>query len=216
MKLEKGVKRRAKELNALLPRRPCALPVTGTFGKYSPMVKGNKLAAKENLTEEQHARRMGGLMQAWKNSALRNKGQMVMSYKAKKKANAAKRKTKRERVAMEFRQVQDEMRKNTPDALKTIHDILTNPVSRDADRLAAAQVILDRAYGKANQTNTNINVDANGNPTEVSDQELDARIKSTLERVESLTRGAPKAEERKEQPADLRERDRDTGGSTLH
>ena len=85
--------------------------------------------------------------------------------------------------------------------------IVNNPASPENAQIAAAAVILDRAYGRPNQTNTNLNVDANGKPTEVSTTELDRQIAEALRAVEALTGQTRQAPKSKEQPADLRKRD---------
>gem|GEM_PF-6966942 len=38
-----------------------------------------------------------------------------------------------------------------PCALEALSDVLTNPMSKDSDRIRAAEAILDRGYGKPSQ-----------------------------------------------------------------
>ena len=139
-----------------------------------------------------------------------------MTHEQKKRRTARRRLKLRETVALEARDVMNRSRKLASMALKMYEDIIADPTERTADRIAAGQVILDRAYGKANQTNTNITVDANGKPTEVSGKELNERIAATLKRIEELTGGTSEERPRKERPADIRQRDGDPGGSTFH
>ena len=124
----------------------------------------------------------------------------------------------RETVAKEARDIQDMARRHATAAMERMAHIVNNPASPENAQIAAAAVILDRAYGRPNQTNTNLNVDANGKSTEVSTTELDRRIAEALRAVEALTGRARQAPKSKEQPADLRERDRDPNGpkSQLH
>ena len=119
----------------------------------------------------------------------------------------------RETVAKEARDIQDMARRHATAAMERMAHIVNNPASPENAQIAAAAVILDRAYGRPNQTNTNLNVDANGKPTEVSTTELDRRITEALRAVEALTGRARQAPKSKEQPADIRERDRDPNGS---
>jgi hypothetical protein len=119
----------------------------------------------------------------------------------------------RETVAKEARDIQDMARRHATAAMERMAHIVNNPASPENAQIAAAAVILDRAYGRPNQTNTNLNVDANGKPTEVSTTELDRRIAEALRAVEALTGRARQAAKGKEQPADIRERDRNPDGS---
>lgn len=119
----------------------------------------------------------------------------------------------RETVAREAREIQDFARKHATAAMERMAYIVNNPASPENAQIAAAAVILDRAYGRPTQTNTNLNIDANGKPTEVSTSELDRRIDEALRAVEALTGRARKAAKGKEQPADLRERNRNPDGS---
>ena len=119
----------------------------------------------------------------------------------------------RETVAKEARDIQDMARRHATAAMERMAHIVNNPTSPENAQIAAAAVILDRAYGRPNQTNTNLNVDANGKPTEVSTTELDRRIAEALRAVEALTGRAREKTKGKEQPADVRERDRNPDGS---
>jgi hypothetical protein len=139
--------------------------------------------------------------------------------KSKYASSMANRKPKhprvrlRETVAKEARDIQDMARRHATAAMERMAHIVNNPASPENAQIAAAAVILDRAYGRPNQTNTNLNVDANGKPTEVSTTELDRRIAEALRAVEALTGRARQAPKGKEQPADIRERDRNPDGS---
>lgn len=143
----------------------------------------------------------------------------VSDYRISKYGGYKNRKPKhprvrlRETVAKEARDIQDMARRHATAAMERMAHIVNNPASPENAQIAAAAVILDRAYGRPNQTNTNLNIDANGKPTEVGSTELDRRIAEALRAVEALTGRARKAPKGKEQPADVRERDRNPDGS---
>lgn len=179
-------------------------------------VPGNQLAITENLTEEANRKRIEGFFRFLQTRARIRRGDKVMTIKAKKRRAANQRARLKETIALEARQVQELGRQSAQAVMNMLRDVVNNPGERASDRIAAGNALLDRAYGKANQTNTNVNVDANGKATDVSRKELTTRIEETLKRVEELTGGAPKAEPSQERPADIRERDGDPGGSTLH
>lgn len=119
----------------------------------------------------------------------------------------------REKVAREAREIQTLARHFATAAVETAAQAMLDPTEPLSARLQAAALILDRAYGKAVQPNTNMNVDANGKPREVTSSELDRRINETLAAVERITGRAGKAPKGKEQPADLRQRNRNPDGS---
>lgn len=56
--------------------------------------------------------------------------------------------------------------------LKALNDIVHDPASNANARVAAASIILDRAYGKAPQTQTNINIDVNHDLAAMSHADL--------------------------------------------
>ena len=115
-------------------------------------------------------------------------------------------------VAREAREIQDLARMHADQAMRRMAEIINNPHSQENLVIAAAEVIFNRAYGKPNQTNTNLNVDANGKPAEVSGTELNQRIAQALKRVEDITGRAGEAAKGKKQPANLRKLDRDPHG----
>ncbi len=121
----------------------------------------------------------------------------------------------KETIAKEAREIQDLARKNADAAMRRVAEIAKTSTN-EAAALAAAALLFDRAYGKANQTNINANLDANGKATDVSQKELDTRIEKALDRIDSLTRGAPKAPAREEPLIDLRKLDRDPDSTPLN
>ena len=118
-------------------------------------------------------------------------------------------------VAKEQREIQEMARKGADAVMKRMFEIATTSMNETA-AIAAGQVMLERGYGKANQTNINATIDANGKATDVSQKELDTRVAKVVERIEALTGGEAKAPKSKERPADVRELDRDPDSSSLH
>jgi hypothetical protein len=74
-----------------------------------------------------------------------------------------------------FQDVADAARERTQDAIDTLSAIMKDSRAPAAARIAAAQAILDRGYGKPAQA---IEVDAGPDLTHVSDEDL-----RTLERI---------------------------------
>jgi hypothetical protein len=180
--------------------------------------KGNRHAARENLSEDANQRRVEGILKALATCERIKRGEKVMTVAKKKARKHRKRAKLNEALIMEARQVQEIARKTAPEVMKMLREVVKNEArnERTSDRIAAASVILDRAYGKANQTNTNVNVDANGKAAEVSRKELTTRIEESLRRVEELAGRAPEKGPSQEGPVDIRKRDGDPGSSTLH
>jgi hypothetical protein len=194
------------------------------YQEASERMKGTQFALATNLTPEANERRAAGLIKTWKILAEKaaNGEAVIAAYHPytqrkfkymKRRAPRHPRIRLRQTVAREAREIQDLARTHADQAMKRMAEIINDPHSPDNIAVAAAEVIFNRAYGKPNQTNTNLNVDANGKPTEVSGTELDKRIAEALKRVEAIAGRAPKAAEGKKQPADLRKLDRNPHGS---
>jgi hypothetical protein len=175
--------------------------------------KGNTCAAAENLTPDANARRFAGLCKTWKKHAERdaNGGKVTLMSKERDKLRSPRIRL-RTTVAREAREIQSLARTHASQAMRRMAEIINDPHSPDNIAVAAAEVIFNRAYGKPNQTNTNLNVDANGKHTEVSGSELNQRIAEALKRVEAIAGRAPKETKGKKQSADLRKLDRNTHG----
>lgn len=189
-----------------LARRGIRHRLKGTDGKYSPFVTGNKLAAAENLAPDAHARRMSGLYKAWQTKARKARGERVVTAKTRKKIGRVKRAKLHEAVALEAREMQNISRKAAPDALRSLHDIILSSTATDVAKISAASVLLDRAYGKASQTNINANLDVDGKPANVTEKELTQRIEEALARVNKLTAGAAEPGPGTKKPAPSEER----------
>lgn len=106
-------------------------------------------------------------------------------------------------IALEAHELQRKSRESADEMLDVLKAIARDDNAPDAARIAAVQAILDRGYGKASQTSITASV-TNGKASEITSDELESRIAKTLERVEDLTRRAPKASESKKRSANLR------------
>ncbi len=157
---------------------------------------------------------MRGLIKFWHLQSLKRQGIKVVTNPSNKKVKR-KRLRLKETIAKEAREIQELARKNADAAMRRVAEIAKTSTNETA-ALAAAALLFDRAYGKANQTNINANLDANGKATDVSQKELDTRIEKALDRIDSLTRGAPKAPAREEPLIDLRKLDRDPDSTPLN
>lgn len=175
---------------------------------------GHRLSTVENMPPEAHARRMAGLFKGWQELSKEYHEKRTMAKVVARKEKRLRVKL-RQTVAREQREIQELARKNAQAVLERMAEIAQTSFNETA-AIAAGQVILDRAYGKANQTNINASVDANGKETDISEKELNTRINQALKRVEALTRGTAKAPEGEERPADIREHDRDPDSSSVH
>ena len=181
-------------------------------------VKGNQYAKAENMSPESHARRMAGLRKTWDIYKRRSRGERVpMPVRQKHKMRHKKRVRLFAKVAKAAREIQDMARVNAEAAMQKCVDLMHDPAATPMVQLAACQAVLERGYGKPNQTNTNLNIDANGKENEVTSAELDERTAAALKRIEELTGGAPKKKARTRLPPDLRKRDGNPGGTgTVH
>ena len=174
---------------------------------------GNSYAKAENLTPGANARRFAGLCKTWKQHVDRaQKGEKVTLMGSKEAKARSPRVRLRTTIVKEAREIQDLARKHATQAILRAAEIINDPHAPGNIAMAAADLILNRAYGKPNQTNTNLNVDANGKASEVSGTELDQRITTALKRVEALTGREAKAPAGKKQSADLRKLDRNPHG----
>jgi hypothetical protein len=183
----------------------------------SERLKGSQFGLAENYSPEANARRLEGLRKTW---AIHNKkaakGELDgISIYSKRRSRYMKvkpprhpRVVLRETVAREAREIQDMARRFASAAMQRAFNVINDPTAADTAVLQAADLILNRAYGKPNQTNTNLNVDANGKISEVSGAELNQRIAEALKRVESIAGREQQALKGKKQPANLRKLDR--------
>lgn len=181
---------------------------------------GHDRAKRENMPVESHANRMVGLFRTWSTGRFKREGKRLMPVRIRRKigVNTAKRhrRARQDRAVKSSREIQQIALDNAKGAMEVAVDLMYDRRARGSERLAAVDLVLNRAAGRPTQTNINASVDTNANPNEASAKELDTRIAETLERVEALTGRAPKKTPRKRRPIDLRINDRDPGSSNLH
>lgn len=110
----------------------------------------------------------------------------------------------RKRVIAEARDIQNIARQFAPDAMQALIDILQDPEANATAKITAANVVLDRAYGKAAATNINMNTNMDAAPKDLDSRDLDIRIVETLNRIERATHGAAEEAESEERSAGIR------------
>jgi len=88
--------------------------------------------------------------------------------------------------------------------IELLETIAFSDDSSENAKLAAAQQLLDRAYGKSTQMNVNSNMDAGGRPKDISARDLDRRIDETIRRVEGTPERVQEEAAGPEGPPDLR------------
>lgn len=166
------------------------------FGSPSPnkrvmettkFVPGNKLSAAENLTEHANTLKLKALARGWEVSRRKHNGEKVVTAREIERKIRRKRLKLKETVAKEAVEIQEIARTHAAAAMERLAAIVNDEHSQDSAAIQAISVILDRAYGKASQTNVNANVNLDGKPTELSAKQLDARVAATLKRVEAIT-----------------------------
>ncbi|HET9285709.1 MAG TPA: hypothetical protein VFR24_27470 [Candidatus Angelobacter sp.] len=105
---------------------------------------------------------------------------------------------------MQIRELQELCREKAGEAFDVLWAIIQSENSADSAKLQALQMLYDRAYGKATQTNVNAQVNADGKPSEIDDAELNSRIRETLKRVERVASGEGKPTLSEDGPSDIR------------
>lgn len=191
------------------------LPPIYVTPSHRTFTAGNTAAKAENMSADSHMRRMAGLHKAWAESSKQYHVKRTMTKSRISHKETRVRVRLKQTVAKEAREIQELARRNAEAVITRMAEIAQTSFNETA-AIAAAQVVLERAYGKANQTNINASIDANGKATDVSGKELDKRVEQTLKRIEELTGRTPKAPESKERSVDLRELDRDPDSSSFH
>jgi len=111
---------------------------------------------------------------------------------------------RKKNLALEARDLQDLCRQFTLKATETLIQILDNPDASDGSKLKAIEMLWDRGYGKAAQTQVNINANADAKPSELDSASLDKRIAEALNKVEKITNRISKEGTSEERPSDLR------------
>ncbi len=167
-------------------------------------VPGNRLSTAENLTEHANSLKLKALVAGWETARRKLNGEKVVTAREIEQKQRRKRLKLKETVAKEALEIMEIARQKASAAMERLGQIVENPDSQDSAAIQAASVILDRAYGKANQTNVNTNVNIDGKPADLTAKQLDARVASALKRVEAITGGAVPEVPRPAGPTDVR------------
>ena len=120
------------------------------------------------------------------------------------KPKKSKRTPEGESIVKEAREIKEMAAKCVPDAIRALHEIIKSDLSSDMAKIAAANSVWDRGYGRPTQTSINATVDADAKPNQIDDRELDRRIGAALERVEDITTRTREKITVPERSADLR------------
>jgi len=186
----------------ILPKSYYHLGNKGRPGGHPKFCSGNKLALKENVSAEGNTKRRSALMRGWATSRRQREGENIVSkVKQRKVVNKELRATE----AKDAREIQELIRKHVFHGIEEIFRIIADPTASAVAKISAMHLLLDRAYGKSAQTNINANIDANGQPSDITHKELQERIEAAIKRVESITGGTTEAPEGEERPADVRQ-----------
>lgn len=179
-------------------------PRNPRLSEANPFVANNKLAAAENLSTHANNKRLQALVRGWETRRRMQNGEKVVTFRQKRALIKRKRLRLKVTVAKEAAEIQEIARTHASAALERLAKIIESENSQDSTAVQAIAVMLDRAYGKANQTNVNTNVNIDGKANELTPAQLDERVTKALKRVEDLTRGTPKTPESPQRPSDIR------------
>lgn len=187
---------RKRRFNKMLPR-------TYTLSPAAMAVRQNLTNARL-LALKKHAVPAKGVLNPYgrAGSSAGDKDQLSLRPEAMKRSRLKLQEEKAK--ALEAHELQKIAREAAKSAMKTLIAICTDERAPEATRIAASQVILDRGYGKASQTSITANV-TNGKASDITSDELDKRVNSTLKRVEELTNRAGKKRASPKRPINLRE-----------
>lgn len=111
--------------------------------------------------------------------------------------------TKKKR--MEAHELQEMARENADMLFKVIMEIASNDEAPAAVRLQAANMGLDRAFGKAATTNINVNADIDTKLADLDDAALKRRLIQNIARIEANTADDGKTIEGEARPINIRE-----------
>ncbi len=187
-----------------------AAAVLNSVGKsYNPagnplFTPGNKLSTSENLSEHANTLKLKALVAGWEVSRRKHNGEKVVTAREAQLKHRRKRLKLKETVAKEAAEIQEIARTHAAAAMERLAEIVNDPSSQDSAAISAISVILDRAYGKASQTNVNTNVNLDGKPAELSAKQLDVRVAAALKRIEGITGAKAPEGPSQERPTDIR------------
>lgn len=99
-------------------------------------------------------------------------------------------------------EIQERARQIAEKALDRLEELVESDQTSESSLIHVTALALERGYGKAAQTN--INIDGSQKPNEVSSQELSKRIAEAVARVERLTGGVREEGAGEAEPSDIR------------
>jgi len=185
-----------------------------------PFEPGNTKSKAENLTPEANRRRILGILKVNELKERKRRGEVSLSDERRIQMSKTMRKVHRVKLkvtrAKEGREITEIARTHAAQVMQRLAEIVNNPHTTESAVIAASTVILDRAYGKASQTNINASLDTDGKANQVTAKELDSRIAAALQRAEGVLRGKAEAPKSPAKPVDLRKLDRDPDSTPLN
>lgn len=220
-----------------MPKRIITLPNERICGAYlegrvfnekwprkTKFVKGHRLAARENMSPQSHAKRMAGLAKASKVFQMISRlGYKALTIKTKRerkkigfKAFLRHKRARQTLAVKNVREIQQIALNNSAQAMRVAVEVMNDRRARGSERLAAVDLVLNRAAGRPTQTNINASLDANAPAHEASGKELDQRVAETLNRIEKLTGGKREKKPRERKSINIRVDYRDPGSSKLN
>lgn len=127
----------------------------------------------------------------------------VMDIKLREEKQLAEVLRKKNRL--EAYELQEMAREAAEKVFKVIQEVAMNEEAPPAVRLQAANMVLDRAYGRAATTNFNVNADIDTKLENLDDDSIRRRIAQNLARLEARSDNDRKTIEGEARPINLRE-----------
>lgn len=93
---------------------------------------------------------------------------------------------KQEKRAMEARKLNELCRLEADEIMTELRRMYKDPVTADTVKVKIMEMIMDRGFGKATQTQVNAQVNTDGKTSQIDDAELNRRISETLDAVERV------------------------------
>ena len=182
-------------------------PLIGDGTKANPTGKGGfgdnpslyAIAARYKASRYKGGFKPGNCANPWGRAGRKGAGVPKME-----KPKKSKRTPEGESIVKEAREIKEMAAKCVPDAIRALHEIIKSEVSSDMAKIAAANSVWDRGYGRPTQTSINATVDADAKPNQIDDRELDRRVGAALERIENITARTREKITVPERSADLR------------
>ena len=103
------------------------------------------------------------------------------------------------------KEVQVRAREDSDLAMLALREILISDEASHTNKLRAAELVLDRGFGRPKQTTLNVSMDNDAEPKKLSASALRSRIEAALDGIEQAERGAEEEGEGEERPPNIRE-----------